>query len=156
VARSLQHRQAAQRLRVSTTGTRKHRSKGPEANHALTIKPDHPMGAGHSDGASKPRSGAASCRRPRAELQKHGSANHRKSDRHKVTQPHDAPRSCGLQTCRIVTGGKGQLLPNSAPCNKLMPREGNFSSDGVILVTIMRSHSADSRLAFEAVIQSIK
>ena len=27
--------------------------------------------------------------------------------------------------------------------------EGNFSSDGVILVTIMRSHSADSRLLFE-------
>ena len=27
--------------------------------------------------------------------------------------------------------------------------EGNFSSDGVILVTIMRSHSADSRLIFE-------
>ena len=27
--------------------------------------------------------------------------------------------------------------------------EGNFSSDGVILVTILRSHSADSRLIFE-------
>jgi hypothetical protein len=27
--------------------------------------------------------------------------------------------------------------------------EGNFSSDGVILVTIMRSHSADSQLIFE-------
>jgi hypothetical protein len=27
--------------------------------------------------------------------------------------------------------------------------EGNFSSDGVILVTIMRSHSADSTLVFE-------
>jgi hypothetical protein len=27
--------------------------------------------------------------------------------------------------------------------------EGNFSSDGVILVTIMRSHSVDSRLVFE-------
>ena len=27
--------------------------------------------------------------------------------------------------------------------------EGNFSSDGVILVTIMRSHSADSSLIFE-------
>ena len=27
--------------------------------------------------------------------------------------------------------------------------EGNFSSDGIILVTIMRSHSADSRLIFE-------
>ena len=27
--------------------------------------------------------------------------------------------------------------------------EGNFSSDGVILVTIMRTHSADSALTFE-------
>ena len=27
--------------------------------------------------------------------------------------------------------------------------EGNFSSDGIILVTIMRSHSADSGLVFE-------
>lgn len=29
--------------------------------------------------------------------------------------------------------------------------EGNFSADGVILVTIMRSHSAESALAFEVV-----
>ena len=29
--------------------------------------------------------------------------------------------------------------------------EGNFSSEGVILVTIMRSHSADSALTFEVV-----
>ena len=29
--------------------------------------------------------------------------------------------------------------------------EGNFSSDGVILVTIMRSHSADSALTFDVV-----
>ena len=29
--------------------------------------------------------------------------------------------------------------------------EGNFASEGVILVTIMRSHSADSRLNFEVV-----
>ena len=29
--------------------------------------------------------------------------------------------------------------------------EGNFSSDGVILVTIMRSHSADSSLIFEVI-----
>ena len=29
--------------------------------------------------------------------------------------------------------------------------EGNFSSEGVILVTIMRSHSADSTLTFELV-----
>ena len=29
--------------------------------------------------------------------------------------------------------------------------EGNFSSEGVILVTVMRSHSADSQLNFEVV-----
>ena len=29
--------------------------------------------------------------------------------------------------------------------------EGNFSSDGIILVTIMRSHSADSALTFDVV-----
>lgn len=29
--------------------------------------------------------------------------------------------------------------------------EGNFSSEGVILVTIMRSHSADSLLSFEVI-----
>ena len=29
--------------------------------------------------------------------------------------------------------------------------EGNFASDGIILVTILRSHSADSRLIFEVV-----
>ena len=31
--------------------------------------------------------------------------------------------------------------------------EGNFSSEGVILVTIMRSHSADSQLSFEVIEQ---
>jgi hypothetical protein len=31
--------------------------------------------------------------------------------------------------------------------------EGNFSSEGVILVTIMRSHSADSQLSFVVVEQ---
>ncbi len=36
----------------------------------------------------------------------------------------------------------------SAPASFTL-HEGNFSSDGVILVTIMRSHSADSRLIFE-------
>lgn len=29
--------------------------------------------------------------------------------------------------------------------------EGNFASDGVILVTIMRSHWADSQLSFEVI-----
>lgn len=36
----------------------------------------------------------------------------------------------------------------TAPAS-LTLHEGNFSSDGVILVTIMRSHSADSQLIFE-------
>ena len=38
----------------------------------------------------------------------------------------------------------------TAPASFIL-HEGNFSSDGVILVTIMRSHSADSRLSFEVV-----
>ncbi|MGR3443355.1 hypothetical protein DU478_00595 [Thalassococcus profundi] len=37
--------QAAQRIRLSPTRARKLRSIGPAANDALTIKPDHPMGA---------------------------------------------------------------------------------------------------------------
>ena len=36
----------------------------------------------------------------------------------------------------------------TAPAS-LSLHEGNFSSDGVILVTIMRSHSADSALVFK-------
>lgn len=43
----LQHRQTAKRIRLSSTRARKHRSDGPEAEHALTIKLDHPMGARH-------------------------------------------------------------------------------------------------------------
>jgi len=39
--------------------------------------------------------------------------------RHKDPQPHDPPRSCGLQTCRIVVRGKGRLHPYFDPCNKL-------------------------------------
>ena len=38
----------------------------------------------------------------------------------------------------------------SAPASFTL-HEGNFSSDGVILVTIMRSHSADSALTFDVV-----
>jgi len=48
MARSLQHRQAAQLIGLSAACTGKHRSDGPEAHNALTIKPDHPMGAHHS------------------------------------------------------------------------------------------------------------
>ena len=46
-AHPLQYRQAAQRIGVSSACSRKHRSDGPEAHDALTIKPDHPMGACH-------------------------------------------------------------------------------------------------------------
>jgi putative transposase len=42
---SLQRRQAAQLLGVSAASTGKHRPDGPEAHNALTIKPDHPIGA---------------------------------------------------------------------------------------------------------------
>jgi hypothetical protein len=55
------------------------------------------------------------------------------------------------------SNGVGRLVKKEAP--RAYPtwtapasftlHEGNFSSDGVILVTIMRSHSADSRLVFE-------
>ncbi|MDJ0628825.1 MAG: hypothetical protein QNJ44_11240, partial [Rhodobacter sp.] len=38
-------RQAAQRSGIPATGAGKHRSIGPETDHALTINPDHPMGA---------------------------------------------------------------------------------------------------------------
>ncbi len=34
-----------QRIRLSPTRARKHRSNGPKAHDAPTIKPDHPMGA---------------------------------------------------------------------------------------------------------------
>ncbi|EBA18465.1 hypothetical protein RSK20926_12119 [Roseobacter sp. SK209-2-6] len=36
---------SAQRVGLSPACTGKHRSDGPEAHEALTIKPDHPMGA---------------------------------------------------------------------------------------------------------------
>ncbi|MEO1407638.1 MAG: hypothetical protein AAFV54_14275, partial [Pseudomonadota bacterium] len=42
-----QHRQAAQFTGLSSACTGKHRSDGPKADNALTIKPDHPMGARH-------------------------------------------------------------------------------------------------------------
>jgi len=47
MAHPLQYRQAAQRIGLPPACARKHRSDRPEAYDALTIKPDHPMGAGH-------------------------------------------------------------------------------------------------------------
>ena len=47
MASSLQHGQASQRPRVSSTRARKHRPDGPKADHALTINPDHQKGARH-------------------------------------------------------------------------------------------------------------
>ncbi len=57
------------------------------------------------------------------------------------------------------SNGIGRLVkkePQRIHGNRTSPasftlHEGNFSSDGVILVTIMRSHSADSALSFEVV-----
>ena len=48
MAHPLQYRQAAQRIGLPPACARKHRSDGPEAYDALTIKPDHLMGACHS------------------------------------------------------------------------------------------------------------
>jgi hypothetical protein len=57
------------------------------------------------------------------------------------------------------SNGVGRLVKKE-PCRSYPTRtapafftlhEGNFASDGVILVTIMRSHSADSQLNFEVV-----
>ena len=45
MARPLQHSQAEQRIGLPPTCARKHRANGPDADNALTIKPDHPMGA---------------------------------------------------------------------------------------------------------------
>jgi hypothetical protein len=56
-------------------------------------------------------------------------------------------RSNGLG--RLVKKEPPRVYPTwTAPASFTL-HEGNFSSDGVILVTIMRSHSADSRLVFE-------
>ena len=56
-------------------------------------------------------------------------------------------RSNGLG--RLVKKEPPRVYPTwTAPASFTL-HEGNFSSDGVILVTIMRSHSADSRLIFE-------
>ncbi len=47
MAPPLQHSQATQRLGLSSTGTKKHRTDRPETDHALIFKLDHPMGAHH-------------------------------------------------------------------------------------------------------------
>ena len=50
---------------------------------------------------------------------------------------------------RLVKKEPPRSYPNwTAPASFTL-HEGNFSSDGVILVTIMRSHLADSRLIFD-------
>ena len=52
---------------------------------------------------------------------------------------------------RLVKKEPPRVYPTwTAPASFTL-HEGNFSSDGVILVTIMRSLSADSRLNFEVV-----
>ena len=45
MAPARQHRQTAQRFGLRCTTARKHPRNGPEAHAALTIKPDHAMGA---------------------------------------------------------------------------------------------------------------
>jgi hypothetical protein len=45
MASALQHRQAPQRPGIQTAGPGKYCPDGPEADHALTFNPDHPMGA---------------------------------------------------------------------------------------------------------------
>lgn len=50
---------------------------------------------------------------------------------------------------RIVKKEPPRSYPTWTAPASFMLHEGNFSSDGVILVTIMRTHSADSRLVFE-------
>ena len=50
---------------------------------------------------------------------------------------------------RLVKKEPPRAYPSwTAPASFTL-HEGHFSSDGVILVTIMRSHSADSRLIFD-------
>ena len=57
------------------------------------------------------------------------------------------------------SNGVGRLVKKEAPRRyptwtappSFTLHEGNFSSEGVILVTVMRSHSADSQLSFEVV-----
>lgn len=45
MAGSLQHDQAAQRIGIPPACAAKHRANRPEADDALTIKPDYPIGA---------------------------------------------------------------------------------------------------------------
>ena len=50
VAPTLQYGQAAQRPRIPAAGSGKLHHNGPETDHALTIQPDHSMGAVHGRG----------------------------------------------------------------------------------------------------------
>ena len=52
---------------------------------------------------------------------------------------------------RLVKKEPPRPYPTSTAPASFTLHEGNFSSEGVILVTIMRSHSADSRLSFEVI-----
>ncbi len=49
VAPPLQHRTTAQCTWLETSGPGNHRPNGPEADHALTFKLDHSVGADQSD-----------------------------------------------------------------------------------------------------------
>lgn len=52
---------------------------------------------------------------------------------------------------RLVKKEPPRVYPTwTAPASFTL-HEGNFASDGVILVTIMRSHSAESQLTFEGI-----
>ena len=52
---------------------------------------------------------------------------------------------------RLVKKEPPRSYPTWTALASFTLHEGNIASDGVILVTVMRSHSADSRLNFEVV-----
>ena len=52
---------------------------------------------------------------------------------------------------RLVKKEPPRPFPIGTALASFTLHEGNFSSEGVILVTIMRSHPADSQLSFEVV-----
>ena len=59
MAHSLQHRQAAQFVRLSSTRARKHRSDRPKANNALTFEPEE-VDLWYATGGSK-KEGSGVC-----------------------------------------------------------------------------------------------
>ena len=58
---------------------------------------------------------------------------------------------CSNGVGRLVKKEPPRSYPTWTATASFTLHEGNFASVGVILVTIMRSHSADSRLNFEVV-----